>query len=170
MIPRLETARLILRAIGPQDLEAETAFWASDRSRYVGGPKKPHEVWRIVAAYLGHWHLRGYGFFAIEDKTTGTYCGRAGFWHPGEWPGAELAWTLMEHAEGKGYAAEAARAARDWAYDTLGWTTMITTFEAGNTRSRALAERLGATYERDHDFPSGYTLQIWRHPGPEVRP
>lgn len=167
-IPVLETDRLILRAPGAADLDAETAFWTSDRSKFVGGPKQPHEVWRILATFIGHWTLRGYGMWAIEDKATGAYLGRTGAWHPGEWPEAEIGWTAMPEAEGKGIVFEAATAARDWLYTYGGWTTAISTIDVDNDRSQALAKRLGATYERDHDFPGGYTLQIWRHPAPEA--
>lgn len=167
-IPTVETERLILRAPAMKDLDAETSFWTSDRSSYVGGPKQPHDVWRILSGYLGQWALRGYGFWAIEDKATGTYLGRVGGYHPIEWPEAEIGWTAMPEAEGKGIISEAALAARHWLYTTGGWTTAISTIDAGNTRSIALAERLGATYERDHDFPAGYTLQIWRHPDPKA--
>ncbi len=168
MIPVIETERLVLRALDAGDLPAEERYWASDRSRFTGGPKAPHEVWRIVAAMLGHWMLRGYGFWAVEEKATGAYCGRVGCWHPGEWPEAEIGWTLMPEAEGRGIAAEAALAARAHAYRHFGWTTAISTIDAENTRSKALAARLGATFERMHAFPQGFALEVWRHPGPEA--
>ncbi len=168
IIPTLQTQRLILRAPSERDVAPETAFWASERSRFVGGPKPAHEVWRVIAGYLGHWALRGYGFFALDDKATGAYLGRAGFWHPGDWPEREIGWSLMAEAEGKGYATEAALACRAYAYETLGWTTAISSLDDDNDASRAVAERLGCTFERTHDFPGGYTMNIYRHPGSEV--
>ncbi len=168
MIPTLETERLILRGLTEADIGAEERYWTSDRSHFTGGPKAPHEVWRIVATMIGHWSLRGYGFWAVEEKATGLYCGRVGAWHPGEWPEAEIGWTLMPEAEGRGIAHEAALAARAHCYGPLGWTTAISTIDSGNTRSKALAARLGAKYERMHAFPQGFELEIWRHPGPEA--
>ena len=47
---------------------------------------------------------------------------------------------------GKGYAREAATAAIDWAFDTLGWTEVIHSIQLPNTASIALAERLGSSY------------------------
>lgn len=166
MIPVLETKRLILRAPDVKDLDAETAFWASERADFVGGQKQPHEVWRVLATFLGHWAIRGYGFWAVDEKATGIYCGRVGIWHPGDWPEAEIGWTMMAGSEGKGIATEAALAVRTYAYDTLGWTTTISTIDPENTRSKALATKLGAKFERMHDFQGGYSLEIWRHPGP----
>ncbi len=72
----------------------------------------------------------------------------------------------MEHAEGKGFAHEAALAARAYAYGTLGWTTAISLIRIGNARSEALARRLGAECEGPHLHPTIGAMNIWRHPGP----
>ena len=165
-IPTLETERMFLRAMRADDIEAEIAFFQTERSRSVGGPIPANQVWRAVAGMNGHWALRGYGFWALEEKTTGTYLGRAGLWNPHPWPEPEIGWTLMQPAEGKGFAHEAALAARAYAYDTLGWTTAISLILAGNTRSEALAGRLGARLEGEYLHPTVGAMNIWRHPGP----
>jgi RimJ/RimL family protein N-acetyltransferase len=165
-IPTLETERLFLRALRAEDFEAEADFFASERSRSVGGPLARDQAWRVVAAMIGHWHMRGFGFWALEEKASGRYLGRVGLWQPHGWPDREIGWTLMDHAEGQGFAHEAALVARAYAYDTLGWTTMISLIEAGNLRSEALARRLGARREGAFLHPSGIPLNIWRHAGP----
>lgn len=163
-IPTLETERLILRAHRESDIETEVAFFASDRSEFVGGPLERPQVWRAVAGILGHWYLRGFGFFAIEEKASGAYVGRAGPWFPDGWPEPEIGWSLMNGFEGKGFAYEAAMAARDYAYKTLGWTTAISLMNPANTRSAKLAERMGAVYEADWTHPTyGHTI-YYRHP------
>ena len=166
-IPTLETERLFLRGFRPEDAEAEIDFYASARSASVGGPMPADQAWRLLATIVGHWALRGYGFFALEDKATGAYLGRVGLWYPHGWPEPEIGWTMMATGEGKGYAHEAALAARAWAYDSLGMTTLVSTIEAGNTRSEALARKLGAQRtEAVFKHSSGKLLTIWRHPGP----
>ena len=165
-VPLLETERLRLRALREADFEDEYAFYASDRSHFVGGPKGPEEVWRVMATMIGHWVLRGYGFFALEEKATGRYMGRAGLWYPLGWPEPEIGWHLMGHATGRGLATEAARRVRDWAYRDLGWETAISMIAAGNTRSAALARRIGATLERSFDHHTHGAVEIWRHPSP----
>ena len=167
-IPRLETDRLILRAHHESDFEAEAEFFASDASHFVGGPKQPWEAWRALAMMMGHWVMRGFGFWALEEKDSGTYVGRAGLWFPHGWKEREIGWTLMQPAWGKGYATEAALAARAHAYDVLGWDTAISQIAPGNDASKAVARRLGAHFESTYDDPKYGPVEIWRHKAPEA--
>lgn len=168
MIPVIETERLILRAPKEEDVPHEAAFYASDRAEYVGGQLAPELVWRAVAAAIGHWHLRGYGPWAVEEKTTGAYCGHVGPWFPAGWPEPEISYTLMAGAEGRGIGREAAARSLAFAYGELGWTTAISLIDPRNARSIALAERLGARRVDDYAHPQYGAMGIWRYPGPEA--
>ena len=92
-IPSLETERLILRAPKFEDLEPMEVFFADPvRMKFLGGPIKRGDVWRALLRTAGHWQIRGYGFWHIEDRETGIICGYTGFLkhieHPGRnWPG-----------------------------------------------------------------------------------
>ncbi|MBZ0129849.1 MAG: GNAT family N-acetyltransferase [Rhodobacteraceae bacterium] len=165
LIPTLETERLKLRPFVESDIDHEADFYTTPRAEFVGGQMPREQVWRMVAAMLGHWQLRGYGFWAIEETATGRFAGHAGLWFPDGWPEREIGWLLMGWAEGKGYAREAALAARAYAYDTLEWTTAISLIAPGNTRSIALAERLGATRETTFQHQRLGSSLIYRHPG-----
>ncbi|PSL22290.1 GNAT family N-acetyltransferase [Shimia abyssi] len=168
-IPTLETDRLILRAHCEDDIATEKDFFASDASKFVGGPLPPHRAWRSIAMVIGHWALRGFGFWALEEKATGTYMGRVGLWFPDGWFEREIGWTLMPHATGKGYATEAGFAARAHAYETLGWDTAVSQIDPMNDASKAVARRLGAIFEQHFEDPEYGTIEIWRHPGPDAR-
>ena len=165
-IPTLETDRLILRALREEDFASEYEFFASDASRYVGGPLPDHRTWRALATVIGHWALRGFGFWALEDRATGTYQGRVGLWYPLGWKEREIGWTLMPHATGKGFATEAALTARAHAYDVLGWDTAISQIDPQNEASKAVARRLGASYESSYEDPEYGTMEVWRHLSP----
>ena len=167
-IPVLETERLRFRMLSVDDFDEEVAFYATDRSKGVGGPLEAREVWRVLSTFIGHWVIHGYGMWALEDKATGRYAGRAGFLNPIDWPEPEIGWTLMAHAEGKGLAYEAALTVRDFAYKTLGWTTAISLILDDNTRSGALAKRLGCTRDGVFRHAKHGDVPVWRHPGPEV--
>ena len=166
-IPEIETERLRLCAPAERHIEAEAEFMASDRAKYVGGPMTMEQTWRAWACIIGHWHMRGYGFWAVEAKDTGTYVGHVGLWCPHGWPEPEIGWSVMAASEGKGFAQEAALAARDFAYGILGWTTAISLIAPENARSIALAERLGATLDGEFDHERYGRTLIYRHPSPE---
>ncbi|MEM6621048.1 MAG: GNAT family N-acetyltransferase [Pseudomonadota bacterium] len=166
-IPVLETPRMLLRAPTVDDFPAEVAFYASDRSRGVGGPYPIETVWRKMCERLGQWVLRGYGLWSMQMKDTGAYAGRVGIFHPHDWPGPELGWAVMADAEGKGLAFEAAQIVRRHVYQTHGWTRLISVIDPDNARSIALAERLGCTREPDWEQPTEGMVTIWLHPQPE---
>lgn len=165
-IPTLETERFRLRAPRLSDLDAHAAFRASDRARYIGGPFTRIQSFNHLSETIGHWPLRGYGRWIIADKKTDEPLGLVGPYKPEDWPEPEIAWSVYEAAEGKGIAYEAALASRTYAYDVLGWTTAVSLVPSANTRSAALARRLGAQPEGQYQSPVYGPLDIWRHPGP----
>ncbi|WP_147110594.1 GNAT family N-acetyltransferase [Tateyamaria sp. syn59] len=166
--PTLETERLILRAPALTDFDVLADFYASPRAEFVGGPQSRELSWRNLALEAGHWVLRGFGRWTLVEKTTQNPVGIVGLWHPEGFPENELGWDLFDGATGKGYATEAAIAARHYAYDTLGWTTLTSLIAIGNDGSRRVAERLGATYDSDFTHERFGPMQLWRHPGPEA--
>ena len=168
-IPVIETARLRLRGPRVEDYEIYAEFLASDRSRHVGGPVPRVQAWRSFGHLTGHWVLRGYSMFILADLATDTALGMAGPWFPEGWPEPELGWSIWAaEAEGKGLALEAATAARAYAYGTLGWPTAISLIATGNTRSEALALRMGCTPDGTFDHETFGQSRIFRHPAPEA--
>lgn len=165
-IPQLETERLILRAPRMDDLPPMVEFFAAPRSQSIGGPLDRGQVWRALLRSAGHWQLRGYGLWHLVDKSSATMCGYCGFLEHIEWPEAELAWGVYDGYEGKGIAYEAAVAARA-AGPALGVPQPISLIDPQNTRSRRLAERLGAVVETETQL-LGETVLIYRHPKPEA--
>jgi RimJ/RimL family protein N-acetyltransferase len=84
MIPTLQTERLLLREMRESDLDAFASFMADeDVVRYLSGVTMTRdEAWRSIATGLGHWHLRGYGTWAVERKSDGAFMGRVGLINP----------------------------------------------------------------------------------------
>ncbi|MDF1856719.1 GNAT family N-acetyltransferase [Pseudooceanicola sp.] len=166
-IPVLTTERLTLRGPDASDVAPITTFYASERSHFVGGPKDADGAWRQLGTEIGHWTLRGYGRWMVDLSATGATVGIVGLWNPVGWPEPEIGWDLFDGFEGKGYATEAAAAARAYAYDVLGWSTAISLVAPDNTGSAAVASRLGAVLESSFDHAKLGHLQVWRHPGPD---
>ncbi len=168
--PVLETDRLTLRAMGPQDVEAGTAYLMTERTVHMGGPYSAHDAWTHSCHLIGHWAVRGYGLFAVCLKGTDRVIGDSGPFRPHGWPEPEIGWGIWDPAlEGNGYAHEAALATRRWAYDSLGWSTAVSYIDPDNDRSIALAERLGCVLDRDAplpDLPDWEGTRVYRHPAP----
>lgn len=162
-IPEVRTGDLVLRAICEADLDPLAAFYASARSRFVGGPLSRAECWRSIAGNLGHWVLRGFGMWVITESANTEAIGLCGFIHRDGWDEPELAWQVWGRHEGRGIAYSAAQAARLYGARHFGLDGVISYIDAGNTRSLALARRLGAWFERD-GCVLGKPCQVWRHP------
>ena len=69
----------------------------------VGKVMNRAEAWRSMASVIGHWHIRGYGFFSVENKETGEWVGRVGPWYPLGWPAPEIGWTILRRHWGNGW-------------------------------------------------------------------
>lgn len=167
MIPIVETQNLRLRGPEIRDFDAYAAFRMDPvRTAGVGGPCTRAQAFDKLSEIIGHWHLRGYGRWMVADKTTDHALGVCGPFYPDDWPEPEIAWSVFAKAEGRGVAYEASKASLDYAYHTLKWTTAISCVTPDNTRSIALAKRLGAVQEDDFTTVDGMKLHVFRHPAP----
>lgn len=166
--PVIETARLVLRGPAARDLPAFTAYCGSERSRFTGGPMDAAGAWRVFASVIGHWALRGFGLWTVTRRGADAALGLVGCLEPLGWPEREIAWSLYADAEGHGFATEAATAARAFAYASLGWQTAVSYIAPENTRSAAVADRLGCRIDPTATAPEGMSCHVHRHPAPET--
>ena len=154
-VPTLDTARLRLRPWHDDDLEPYAAMCADPEvMRYLGGgvPLSRANAWRSMAMLVGHWQLRGYGTWAIEERDSRVFIGRVGLHRPEGWPGLEVGWTLDRSTWGRGYATEAGRASLDYAWRALDADHVISLITPENQASIRVAERLGQTREGTFDL------------------
>lgn len=153
-IPRLTSDRLLLRAHTEHDLDPAAAMWSHpDVVRNIGGRAfTRQEVWHRILRYLGHWTLRPFGYWAIEDRSTGKFIGEIGL---ADWKRdsvqldlPESGWALSPEHHGRGLAKEAIGLMLDWAdREGLGSTCCIITEQ--NAASIALARKFGYTSTRE---------------------
>jgi RimJ/RimL family protein N-acetyltransferase len=150
-VPVLETERLRLRAHRVEDFAACAAMWADPVViRYIGGkPLSAEEAWAKVLRYAGLWALLGFGYWAVEEKSTGSYIGELGFAdfkrniQPSLDGVPELGWALVSQAHGKGYATEAVRAAIAWGDEAFGEKRTVCIISPENVPSMRVAEKCG---------------------------
>jgi RimJ/RimL family protein N-acetyltransferase len=163
-IATLRTDRLTLRAPEIGDLPAFISFYASTQSHTVGGPRMELEAAMSLDAMLGHWITKGFGSWVITAQDDDGFLGRTGFLIGPGWEAPELGWAVTAQAEGKGIAYEATLAARQYGATHLGLDAPISYIRPDNTRSAALAGRLGARVEKTHADWRGKPCDVWRHP------
>ena len=146
----LKTDRLRLRMWRESDLD-DYAEMSADPAvmQYLtlGKLATRADTWRSIAFFMGHWEMRGYGHWAVEEKATGRMIGRIGFLNPEGWPGFEIGWTLARHAWGKGYATEGGKRALVYAFKELDQSHVISLIHPDNKPSMRVAERLGERLE-----------------------
>ncbi len=98
----------------------------------------------------------GYTFWALERREDARLIGWCGVIRGTNGPvtgKAEIGWRLASDCWGHGYASEAARAAAGWLFANLADDAAWAITHTGNTRSRAVMERLGMRYQPALDFP-----------------
>jgi len=156
----IETDRLLLRQIDPErDFEPWAKAMADENTvRYLGTKAMSRaDAWRSMALAMGHWAIRGFGFFSLEHKETGAWIGRVGPWYPEGWPAPEVGWTISPDHLRQGYATEAARAAVRYAFETLRWPQVIHVIMEGNEASVAVAKKVGSSLLREQQGLPGVT-------------
>jgi RimJ/RimL family protein N-acetyltransferase len=153
IIPQLTTDRLVLRGLELRDFEAYAVMMADPLvTRYLadGQPLARSGAWRQLEQFIGHWALRGFGLWAVEERTTGAFMGRIGCVEPEGWPGFEVGYALARPFWGQGYALNYAR-------NVLHKERIISLVRPENSASARVAERLGAAPAGEVDFFGGPT-------------
>ncbi|MGD0313367.1 MAG: GNAT family N-acetyltransferase [Acidimicrobiales bacterium] len=167
--PTLLTRRLVLRPLEETDLDAYTGLLTTPevrRSLRLPESFSRGDAWTGMAQWRGQWELRGTGQFALEERATGRFVGRAGLHRPEQedWPGVEVGWALHPDCWGRGYATEAGAASLSYAFEVLGLDEVFSVILPENVRSQAVARRLGLTLVEERmlsSFPSE-PHGIWR--------
>lgn len=162
-VPKLETERLVLRAHTRADWEVYRPILMSDRARYMDGKLDHEGAWACFASELASWVLDDIGYWTAARKTDDKAVAFVGILHPSAYPETELGWMTTDEGQGHGYAFEAANAALGWAFGPRGLTTLVSYIDPENTRSIALAKRLGATCDKTAKRPAADDL-VYRHP------
>lgn len=150
-VPVIETPRLILRAHEPRDFAACAAMWGNaEFVRHIGGnPSTEQQTWMRILAYAGLWAFVGFGYWALEEKSSGEYIGDLGFanFHRDIKPSIEerpeLGWGLRPAVHGQGYATEGLKAALAWGDGNLSAPKTVCLISPQNAPSLRVAAKLG---------------------------
>jgi len=165
----ISTKRLLMRQFRQSDFEIYAAFYANpETARFVGGQMNRNNAWRHMAAILGHWTLKGFGYWAVEELVSGDFIGCVGLAQPSGWPEIELGYWITVEKQRQGYAREACLRARVHAYAAMGLTTLVSYIDPTNQPSIDLAQDLGAVREDIIDLAGFGPHGVYRHPLPHT--
>jgi ribosomal-protein-alanine N-acetyltransferase len=152
-----ETDRLRLRHFHIADVDAmDRVFGDPEVMRFGRGPQTPEWVRTWLQTCLANYHQKwGFGLWAVVERETQQtigYCGLSHFDDIAGQPETEIGYRLAQASWGRGYATEAARAVRDYAFEILGMSRLISIIDPRNIASAKVAEKTGLRYEKDAIF------------------
>jgi RimJ/RimL family protein N-acetyltransferase len=158
---QLTTSRLLLRAFHILDAgPMYRVFGDAEVMRFGDGVQTMEWVQGWLRTCLERYYRTwGFGPYAVLEKSSRSvigYCGLFYFPDLDGQPEVEIGYRLARSAWGRGYATEAARAVRDYAFETLAIRRLIAMIDPSNTASIRVAEKLGMRYEKNI-LLEGYT-------------
>jgi RimJ/RimL family protein N-acetyltransferase len=132
-------------------------------TRFLGpGPWDDAAVREQCRRFERIWADRGWGQSAVVEKASGLMIGRVGLHDWPVWDEVELGYVLARSSQGRGLAAEAARAWLEWAGAHLDVDHLIAVIHPGNAASIRLASRLGFALDRRDVTPQGVPALVYR--------
>jgi len=170
LVDTLETERLSLERWDERHRERWRSICrGSEVMRFIGSG----QLWESAKAdevfdrMLAHWREHRFGWRSVLDAVSGKWLGFVGPNMVG--PGVEsvapdeveIGWWLLRSAWGRGYASEAASAARDEGFERVGLDRMIARVQPANLASSRVAEKIGMSVEREATGRHGEALHIY---------
>lgn len=172
-IPTINTSRLTLRPMRPEDFDRFAALWAAPIAvdHAGGGPFTRSQAWDLFLRNAGHWHMTGFGAWAIEDRASRKMIGETGFRYPASDLGEEFdaypeaSVILGQEVLGAGIGLEALSAAHDW-FDRVITGPLVARLRDGDDLGAALAARLGYAALRSEGDGDDRVLLLRRNSPP----
>jgi RimJ/RimL family protein N-acetyltransferase len=176
MVPVLETDRLSLRGHLLQDFASSAAMWADPIvTRYFGHSFSEEESWTRFLRHFGHWTLLGFGYWVVQEKSTGDFVGEIGFC---DYKRAieprltlpEIGWALASRFHGKGYATEAVRAVLAWGAGHFGPSPTTCIIHPDNLPSIRVAQKCGYREVHRTTYKEQPSIVFVRQPDSSANP
>lgn len=149
---KLETPRLIIRELLPEDAEFFATMWSDPAvTKYSGGPRNYQKIVDFILKESSAPEKKSLDRWTVTEKTTDKPLGECGFIEK-DFDGTletELIYYFSPDSWGKGYATEAAREVLTYGFGLLGLSRIIAIIEAENAASERVAIKLGFELERE---------------------
>ncbi|HAT44480.1 MAG TPA: GNAT family N-acetyltransferase [Ktedonobacter sp.] len=161
----LETPRLLLRHLTLDDLPAVATLYSDPIVMAPkGGIRSPELTEQIVKGYLQEYTTIGYCFWAVVHRQHNTLIGLCGLLDQQDVDGqaeVEIAYTFAKEYWNQGLATEATQACKEYGFQVLGRTRLVSLIAPSNIPSQRVALKNGMVYERDFVDKRGRTRRIY---------
>jgi RimJ/RimL family protein N-acetyltransferase len=151
----LETDRLLLRHMAPEDLDDLAAILTdAETMRYYARPFTRDEASQWISNNIERYETDGFGLWAIVLKENGEFvgdCGPVRRLVDGR-DEVEIGWQVKRDRWRQGIASEAGAACRDHAFGPLSLDRVISLIRPENIPSRGVAEKIGMAIEKEIDY------------------
>ncbi|MGE0501227.1 MAG: GNAT family N-acetyltransferase [Rhizobiaceae bacterium] len=170
--PVIETARLRLRPHRVDDFEAYASMWSDPSvTRHIGGkPFSPEHSWSRLLRCRGMWAALGFGFWAVEDRSSGSLAGEVGFLElkrdvtPSIEGTLEAGWVFSPPYQGRGHATEAVATILGWASREHPGIPVTCMINPGNRASRRIADKFDFRAFADTTYQGNPVVLFRREP------
>mgnify|MGYP001369290728 CR=1 FL=1 len=151
MPKEIRTERLLLRQWRESDVEPLAEIYTQPEYLRFMPAIDRHQTAAQVERWMRSWREDGVSQWAAVDLETDRLIGRIGLIRHHDWPlepdPIEVGWTLHRDYWGRGLATQGGRASMEiWRERLPGDQRLLSITVPGNTRSRAVMERLGLSY------------------------
>jgi RimJ/RimL family protein N-acetyltransferase len=172
----IETARLRLRTWREDDLAPYARICADPEvMRYLSGPMTREHSEQQISEFVRHGEERGFGLWAVEEKSSGAFIGFIGLLYHEDWSEGnhrtEVGWRLDRHFWGRGLATEGAMASLRYGFEEVGLDRIISIAVPENLASRRVMEKVGMTLRGEIRFKGSDVVwyaverQVWEASG-----
>jgi ribosomal-protein-alanine N-acetyltransferase len=150
----IATPRLVLRGLTRADTDSlQSILNDPEVLHFFPNPEPPgwERVQKIIDQQLIHWQEHGYGWWAVELRSSQELIGWAGLQFLPDTSETEVAYLLGKAYWGQGFATEAARASMKFGFETLKLNSIVAVVHPANKASIRVIEKLGMTFI-DHTY------------------
>ena len=164
MKPVIETERLLLRKITPDDKE-ELFDLHSDPEvqKFTGEPVvvSMEEIEQSVASRLNDYKNHGFGRMAAIEKSTNNFIGWSGLTYLPEFDQVDLGFRFKRKYWGKGFATEVSKAIIEYGFNVLNLEEIIAIALPGNKASIRVMEKAGMRFDKEAPYEDAIPEAVW---------
>lgn len=161
----LETERLILRRVTPEDAEFFVELLNEESFlRYIGdkGVRTVEDARRyILEGPVRSYERFGFGLYLVERKETGEPIGFCGLLKRDFLEDVDVGYAFLPRFWSKGYAFESASAVMAYGRDVLGLDRIVAVVNPDNAGSIRVLEKIGLRFERMISWQNGAEVKLF---------